>query len=73
MAEGGQIRLAPPAAGRTATLILVLASPRPPEAAPVEVRVRANDRSLGVVTVRRERGWNEIRLPLPPTSIRRNR
>lgn len=65
MAEDGQIRLAPPAAGRAATLILVLASPRPPDVAPVKVHIRVNDWSLGVVTVRREQGWNEIRLPLP--------
>ena len=65
MAEDGQIRLAAPAAGRAATLILVLASPRPPDAPPVEVRVQANESTLGVVTVRREQGWNEIRLPLP--------
>jgi 4-amino-4-deoxy-L-arabinose transferase-like glycosyltransferase len=65
MAEDGQIRLAAPPVGRAATLVLALASPRPPEVSPVEVGVRANDRHLGVVTVRREQGWNEIRLPLP--------
>ncbi len=65
MAEDGQIRLAPPAAGRAATLVLVLASPRPPDVSPVEVRVQANNWTLGIVTVRREQGWNEIRLPLP--------
>lgn len=65
MAEDGQIRLAPPAAGRAATLVLVLANPRPPDVSPVEVRVQANNWTLGVVTVRREQGWNEIRLPLP--------
>ncbi len=65
MAEDGQIRLAPPAAGRAATLVLVLANPRPPDVSPVEVRVQANYWTLGVVTVRREQGWNEIRLFLP--------
>jgi hypothetical protein len=27
--------------------------------------VSVNNRPLGVVTVRREQGWNEVRLPLP--------
>jgi 4-amino-4-deoxy-L-arabinose transferase-like glycosyltransferase len=63
MAERGQMRLAAPAG--PSTLVLVLASPRPPEEEPVAVEVTVNGQALDVVTVRRERGWNEIRLALP--------
>jgi 4-amino-4-deoxy-L-arabinose transferase-like glycosyltransferase len=65
MSGHAQFRLAPPAPGTPAVLILVLASPRPPDAPPVDVRVAVNGRTIGHATVRRELGWNEIRLSLP--------
>ena len=66
MGAHGQVRLAPntPAAG--ATLLLTVASPRGPATPPVEVTISVDGRALGRVTIRRELGWNELRLPLPP-------
>jgi hypothetical protein len=63
MADRGQVRLAPVAGARTRTL--TLASPRAPEAHPLLVVVRVNGRQFGTVAVRRDLGWNEIRLSLP--------
>jgi 4-amino-4-deoxy-L-arabinose transferase-like glycosyltransferase len=63
MADRGQVRLAAPSG--PATLILVLASPRQPDDPPVMVEVTVNGRALETVPVRRELGWNEIRLALP--------
>lgn len=65
MGGHAQLRLAAPPPGASATLILVLASPRAPDVPPVEVKVSVNGRTIGNATVRRELGWNEIRLPLP--------
>lgn len=57
------VRLAPPPGARS--LVLTLASPRPPEEPPATVAVRANGRALGTVVVRREVGWNDLSLTLP--------
>jgi 4-amino-4-deoxy-L-arabinose transferase-like glycosyltransferase len=63
LAGQGQVRLAPPPGAQT--LALTLASPLAPDQPPLAVAVRANGRALGTVEVRRELGWNELRLPLP--------
>lgn len=63
--DTAQLRLATPPQGTAATLVLVLASPRPPGDPPPIVQISANGHPLGSVTVRRELGWNTIRLPLP--------
>lgn len=65
MGGRGEVRLAAPPPGRPAVLSLTLAAPPPPDAPPVEVLVAVNGREVGRATVRRDRGWNDIRLALP--------
>lgn len=63
--DDGALRLVAAPGSNPTMLLLTLASPRAPDAAPPVLTITVNGRAIGQVAVRRELGWNEVRLALP--------